>query len=111
MPGKACAARGGTKSDQTWSINGILLASSRRSMPMAAVNIYEAKTRLSQLVDKAASGEDVVLSRNGKPLVRITQLAGTKQPVKFGVLKGKVKVAADFNAPLPPQVLAGFEGP
>ena len=41
---------------------------------METVNIYEAKTRLSQLVDKAASGEDVVVCRNGKPLVRITRL-------------------------------------
>lgn len=77
---------------------------------MEAVNIYEAKTRLSQLVDKAAAGEDVVVSRNGKPLVRITQLVDAKRPVKFGVLKGKVALAPDFNAPLPPEVLAGFEG-
>ena len=77
---------------------------------MDAVNIYEAKTRLSQLVDKAASGEDVVVSRNGKPLVRITQLEGSTRPIKFGVLKGKVRIAADFDAPLPGDVLAGFEG-
>jgi prevent-host-death family protein len=74
------------------------------------VNIYDAKTRLSQLVDKAAGGEDVVVSRNGKPLVRITQLANTPSVVKFGVLKGKVKLAVDFNAPLPNEVLASFEG-
>ena len=78
---------------------------------MEAVNIYDAKTRLSQLVDKAAAGEDVVVSRNGKPLVRITALVATKRPIKFGVLKGKVKVAADFDSPLPADVLAGFEGP
>ena len=77
---------------------------------MDAVNIYEAKTRFSQLVDKAASGEDVVVSRNGKPLVRITRLAGVRRPIKFGVLKGKVRIAADFDAPLPSDVLAGFEG-
>ncbi len=77
---------------------------------MDAVNIYEAKTRLSQLVDKAAAGEDVVVSRNGKPLVRITQLAGTRRRIKFGVLKGRVSLSPDFNAPLPDEVLAGFEG-
>lgn len=76
---------------------------------MDAVNIYDAKTRLSQLVDKAAAGEDVVVSRNGKPLVRITQLTEAKRVVKFGLLKGRVKMAADFNAPLPADVLAGFE--
>ena len=78
---------------------------------MKPVNIYEAKTRLSQLVDQAAAGVDVVVSRNGKPLVRITRLAGEgKQPIKFGLMKGKLKIAANFDAPLPPEVLAGFEG-
>jgi prevent-host-death family protein len=78
---------------------------------MKPVNIYDAKTRFSQLVDKAASGEDVVICRNGKPIVRITRLAGgQKQRLKFGVLKGKLKIAADFDAPLPADVLAGFEG-
>jgi antitoxin (DNA-binding transcriptional repressor) of toxin-antitoxin stability system len=77
---------------------------------METVNIYDAKTRLSQLVDIAAAGEDVVVSRNGKPLVRITRLTGPKRRIKFGVLKGKVVVAADFDAPLPAEVLASFEG-
>ncbi len=77
---------------------------------METVNIYDAKTRLSQLVDKAASGEDVVVSRNGKPLVRITRLESAKPRVKFGLLKGKLTIPADFDAPLPDDVLAGFEG-
>lgn len=77
---------------------------------MEPVNIYEAKTRLSQLVDRAASGEDVVVSRNGKPLVRITRLENAKRRIKFGMLKGKVTIASDFDAPLPDEVLAGFEG-
>jgi prevent-host-death family protein len=77
---------------------------------METVNIYDAKTRLSQLVDKAASGEDVVVSRNGKPLVRITRLQEPKQRIQFGLLKGRLKVSASFDAPLPDEVLAGFEG-
>ena len=77
---------------------------------MESVNIYEAKTRLSQLVDKAAAGEDVIVSRNGKPLVRITALVPEKRQIKFGVLRGKVTIAPDFDAPLPSDVLAGFEG-
>lgn len=78
---------------------------------METVNIYDAKTRLSQLVDKAASGEDVVVSRNGKPLVRITRLDGPRRRIKFGVLKGKVKIASDFDAPLPKEILVGFQRP
>ena len=77
---------------------------------METVNIYHAKTRLSQLVDQAAAGEDVVVCRNGKPLVRITQLVEPRRRIRFGVLKGKVRVEADFDAPLPGDVLAGFEG-
>jgi prevent-host-death family protein len=77
---------------------------------METVNIYDAKTRLSQLVEKAAGGEDVVVSRNGKPLVRITRLAPTKRQIRFGLLKGKITVAADFDAPLPDDVVAGFGG-
>ena len=76
---------------------------------MQTVNIYDAKTRFSQLVDKAAAGEDVVISRHGTPLVRLTQLAESTRRVRFGVLQGKVKVA-DLYAPLPDHVLAEFEG-
>ncbi len=77
---------------------------------METINIYDAKTRLSQLVDRAAAGEDVVVSRNGKPLVRITQLQRPGRRITFGVMAGKLRIAADFDAPLPPEVLAGFEG-
>jgi prevent-host-death family protein len=77
---------------------------------MEPINIYEAKTRLSQLVDTAAAGEDVVVSRNGKPLVRITRLDTPKRRIRFGVLKGKVAIPDDFDAPLPDAVLAKFEG-
>jgi prevent-host-death family protein len=77
---------------------------------METVNIYDAKTRLSQLVDKAASGEDVVVCRNGKPLVRITRLDAPRRRISFGLLKGKLGIPRDFDAPLPDDVLAGFEG-
>lgn len=78
---------------------------------MKPVNIYDAKTRFSELVDKAAAGDDVIVCRNGKPLARITRLeSGPKKRIKFGTLKGKIKLSADFEAPLPDEILAGFEG-
>jgi prevent-host-death family protein len=77
---------------------------------MPVVNIYEAKTKLSKLVDIAAAGEDVVIGRAGKPVARITRLGPAKRPVRFGVLEGKVTIADDFDAPLPAAVLAAFEG-
>jgi prevent-host-death family protein len=77
---------------------------------MSAINIYEAKTRLSQLVDEAAGGTDVVISRHGKPIARLTTLLPKTSTVKFGVLKGKMRIARDFDAPLPGDLLAAFEG-
>lgn len=74
------------------------------------VNIYAAKTQLSRLVDQAAAGEDVVLSRHGKPLARITALQPPRRVVRYGLLKGQIRVGSDFDEPLPPEVLAGFEG-
>jgi prevent-host-death family protein len=76
---------------------------------MDPVNIYEAKTRLSQLVDRAAAGEDVVIGRNGRPLVRITRL-DPAPGIRLGLLAGRFEVPDDFDAPLPDAVLAGFEG-
>lgn len=71
-----------------------------RVRALETVSIDDAKTRLSQLVDKAAAGEDVVVSRNGKPLVRITKLETPKRRIRFGWLKGRLTVPEDFDAPL-----------
>jgi len=77
---------------------------------MAIVNIYEAKTQLSKLVDLAAKGEDTVIARNGKPIARLTTLKEEKLPLRMGLLEGKIWIADDFDAPLPDDILAGFEG-
>jgi antitoxin (DNA-binding transcriptional repressor) of toxin-antitoxin stability system len=74
------------------------------------VDICDARRRLPQLVDKAAGGEDVVVSRSGKPLARITRLVAPKRRITFGLLKGTLKVPQDFDAPLPADVQGGFEG-
>jgi len=78
---------------------------------MATINIYEAKTRLSQLVDQAAAGEDVIVSRNGKPLVRITRLTDPNRAIRFGLLQGAIHVSDDFDAPLQDAIVASFAGP
>jgi prevent-host-death family protein len=77
---------------------------------MTTVNIYEAKTQLSKLVDLAAKGEDIVIARNGKPIARLTTLKPEKRPLVLGLLEGKGWIAEDFDAPLPDEILAGFEG-
>ena len=80
---------------------------------MATVNIYQAKTQLSKLVDLASSGTDVVIARAGKPVARLTALDKKKKSrrmVGFGALEGKGWIADDFDAPLPDEILAQFEG-
>jgi prevent-host-death family protein len=74
------------------------------------INIYEAKTRLSKLVDMAASGTDVVIARAGKPVARLTRLKDEKRPIRFGLLEGEGWIAEDFDGPLPDEIQAQFEG-
>lgn len=68
------------------------------------VNIYEAKTKLSALLDKAQAGEEVVIARAGKPVARLTPIApaaGSRSGVRFGGLKmQRLNLSADFHAPL-----------
>jgi prevent-host-death family protein len=77
---------------------------------MQTVNIYQAKTQLSKLVDLASSGTDVVIARAGKPVARLTSLKEEKRIINFGALEGKGWIAEDFDAPLPDHILAEFEG-
>jgi prevent-host-death family protein len=77
---------------------------------MSVINVYEAKTHLSKLIEQAAAGKDVVIARGGKPIARLTRLEKPVRKLRFGVLKGKVKVGEDFDAPLPEHILARFEG-
>jgi prevent-host-death family protein len=74
------------------------------------INIHEAKTHLSRIVDEVAAGAEVIIAKAGKPMARLTPLAGVRRPKKLGLLKGKFKVPDDFNAPLSEDVLAEFEG-
>ena len=76
---------------------------------MKQVTIHEAKTQLSRLIQSAAEGEDVIISRGPKPvarLVAIGEVRGKRQP---GALKGVLSVGAEFFEPLPVEELAGWE--
>lgn len=76
---------------------------------MDTVNIHEAKTHLSRLVEEAAEGTEIVIAKNGVPRAKLVPLTAPR-PLKFGVLKGKIRYPDDFNAPLPDAILAQFEG-
>ncbi|HEY4873841.1 MAG TPA: type II toxin-antitoxin system prevent-host-death family antitoxin [Steroidobacteraceae bacterium] len=77
---------------------------------MTVVNIHDAKTQLSKLIEKAAAGNDVVIARGGKPVARLTRLGSSKRKLKFGILKGEIKISADFDASVSSDVLRQFEG-
>lgn len=77
---------------------------------MQQVNIHEAKTHLSRLVEQAAAGEEIIIARGGKPVARLVPLAAAPEKRRLGLFKGELNVPDDFDAPLPDHVLALFEG-
>jgi prevent-host-death family protein len=74
------------------------------------VNLYEAKTHLSDLVERAARGEEIVIAKAGHPKARLVPIGRRQSPRKPGAWKGRVRIAADFDAPLPEDLLETFEG-
>ncbi|MBV9496920.1 MAG: type II toxin-antitoxin system Phd/YefM family antitoxin [Acidobacteria bacterium] len=64
---------------------------------MTTVNIHEAKTHLSRLVDRAARGETFVIAKAGKPLVKVSPVDAPNQPKRLGFLKGEIDVPEDFD--------------
>lgn len=75
---------------------------------MAEVNIHEAKTHLSKLLKRVLEGEEIVIARSGRPIARLVPYA-QQAPRQFGVDRGLFEVPDDFDAPLDPETLAGFE--
>lgn len=77
---------------------------------MQQLNIYETKTHLSQLVEEANQGATFIIAKAGKPLAKLVPLDQTLgSRFRFGTMQGKIKVADDFDAPLPDDVLDLFE--
>lgn len=74
------------------------------------INLYEAKTHLSALVERAAAGEEIIIAKAGKPKARLVPLEEEKVERKPGLLKGQIWIADDFDDPLPPEILRGFMG-
>jgi prevent-host-death family protein len=77
---------------------------------MRIINIHDAKTRFSQLVDAANHGEEIIIAKAGNPVARLCPLATKKPKRKPGSFKGKIWIADDFDAPLPDDILDDFEG-
>ena len=79
---------------------------------MQTFNIHAAKTHLSRLVDQAAAGEEIIIARAGKPIARLIALDAEPAHGKrvLGALAGTWRIPADFDAPLPDDILDLFEG-
>jgi antitoxin (DNA-binding transcriptional repressor) of toxin-antitoxin stability system len=79
-------------------------------MPAAIVPIHQAKSSLSQLVKRAANGETIFIGSYGQAEAVLTSAANAKPKKRLGLMEGKLTVPDDFDAPLPPEILAAFEG-
>lgn len=76
---------------------------------MRIVNMHEAKTHFSKLVDSVIHGNEVIIAMAGKPVAKLGPI-GKKPKRTLGVLKGKIKLSKDFYEPLPEDIIASFEG-
>jgi len=77
---------------------------------MDKINVHDAKTHFSRLLDRAAEGEEFVIAKAGRPVARLGPLVRKGKKRKLGLLDGKLTIPEDFNAPLPEAMIAAFEG-
>jgi len=74
------------------------------------VSLYAAKTGLSKLVDRAAAGEEIVITKNGVPLAKLVAAPQRGKPRRPAHALGLTEIPADFDDPLPPEIAASFAG-
>jgi len=77
---------------------------------MQTVNIHEAKTHLSRLLESVIAGEEIIIAKAGNPVARLAPLRVADKPRKPGALVGKLKISDDFDAPLPEPIASAFRG-
>ena len=75
---------------------------------MKTVNLHAAKTHLSRLVDEAAAGEEVVIAKSGRPMVRLVPVTVKGRRTGFGAGRGNIRIRDDFDSPLPADLLRAF---
>lgn len=74
------------------------------------VKLYDAKTHLSSMVDRASKGEEFIIAKGNEPMARLIPFAKRGMRRAPGGWEGRIEIADDFDAPLPANILAGFEG-
>jgi prevent-host-death family protein len=75
---------------------------------MATVSVYNARAEFSRLIERALAGEEIVITRRGKPAVRLVPAEEVRQPRKPGALKGKLALPEGFFDPLPEDIIDAF---
>lgn len=76
---------------------------------MSVVNVHEAKTHLSRLLERVSAGEEIVIAKAGRPVAKLVPYLESEEPRKMGGWKDRVWIADDFDE-LPPDILAAFYG-
>lgn len=74
------------------------------------VNIHDAKTHFSKFINQALKGDEVIIARGGKPLIRLVPYTEEPQIRRGGQFKGLIQISDDFDAPLPEEILKHFYG-
>ena len=77
---------------------------------MTTINVHEAKTHLSRILDRVAGGEEIVIAKAGKPVARLVPIAVERKARTPGTYRGRIRIDDDFDAPLPDDLLESFEG-
>ncbi len=75
---------------------------------MEIVGFKEAKEQLSELLDRVEDGEEIAIAKSGRPVAKLVRLP--RQPRQPGRLKSRIRIAPDFDDPLPEEIAAGFRG-
>jgi prevent-host-death family protein len=76
---------------------------------MKTINVHQAKTQLSRLLEEVAAGQEIIIAKAGKPVARLVPLRAASKKRQLGILEGMLTVSPDFDAPLPDATLEAFE--
>jgi len=74
------------------------------------INVHEAKTNFSRLLQRVAAGEEIIIARAGVPIARLVPVERNIKKRPWGIDRDRIRIADDFDAPLPDDILAGFLG-
>jgi prevent-host-death family protein len=98
------------KLDQRKSIGALDTAPTSEAAVKKIYNLYDAETALSRLVDRAAAGEEIIIAKAGAPRAKLVPVRTSRRPRNPGGWEGRVRIARNFDAPLPKAVRDAFAG-